>query len=97
MDRKEKMPIYAREGVRHAWLIDPVAQTLEVYQLGLSGRWSKPETHRGATRVRVPPFEAIELELAALWTEEAEEATEGEVPARPKAIRGPAVKGKTKR
>ncbi len=26
----------------------------------------------GAARVRVPPFDAVELELAALWTEEEE-------------------------
>ena len=31
VDRDDKMPIYAREGVRHAWLVDPIARTLEVY------------------------------------------------------------------
>jgi Uma2 family endonuclease len=36
-DRNEKMPIYAREGVRHAWLIDPITKTLEVFVLGLRG------------------------------------------------------------
>src|SRR5262249_14626112 len=33
IDRARKMPIYAREGVRHLWLVDPVARTLEVYRL----------------------------------------------------------------
>lgn len=38
-DREGKMPVYAREGVRHAWLIDPVARTLEVHVLGARGVW----------------------------------------------------------
>jgi Uma2 family endonuclease len=67
VDRDEKMPIYAREGVRHAWLIDPVARTLEVHALGAGGVWGKPLVHRDLERVRVEPFEAIELDLSVLW------------------------------
>jgi Uma2 family endonuclease len=33
LDRAEKLPIYARAEVRHAWLIDPVLRTLEVLRL----------------------------------------------------------------
>jgi Uma2 family endonuclease len=65
-DRDEKMPIYAREGVQHAWLIDPIARSLEVYALG-RGRWKAPAVHRGDARVRAEPFDAVELDLAALW------------------------------
>ncbi len=68
VDREEKMPVYAREGVRHAWLIDPIAKTLEVYTLGAEGIWGEPMRHGGADVVRATPFEAIELELSALWT-----------------------------
>jgi len=68
LDREEKMPVYAREGVRHAWLIHPIARTLEVFTLGADGQWSDPVLHRGAEVVRAPPFEAFELDLAALWT-----------------------------
>ncbi|MGB1109202.1 MAG: Uma2 family endonuclease, partial [Gammaproteobacteria bacterium] len=32
-DRVEKMPIYAREGVAHIWLVDPELRTLEVFAL----------------------------------------------------------------
>ena len=66
-DREVKMPVYAREGVRHAWLIDPLAKTLEVYTLGAGGRWSEPETYYGVDVVRAVPFEAFELDLSALW------------------------------
>ena len=31
--RKVKLPVYAREGVRHVWLLDPKPRTLEVYRL----------------------------------------------------------------
>jgi Uma2 family endonuclease len=67
-DREEKMPIYAREGVRHAWLVDPIAKTLEVYTLDAGGRWGEPVISRGAEVVRAVPFDAIGLDLSALWT-----------------------------
>lgn len=66
IDRADKVPIYASERVAHVWLVDPIAQTLEVLRLDgptyrLAGTW------RGDARVRAEPFDAIELELAALW------------------------------
>ena len=51
-----------------AWLIDPLARTLEVLKLE-GGRWTILATHAGNEIVRAEPFEAIELELAALWGE----------------------------
>ncbi len=66
LDRAEKLPIYAREGVGFAWLIDPVAKLLEAFRLD-GGRWVVLGTWRDEARVRVEPFEAIEVELAALW------------------------------
>ncbi len=66
-DRDDKMAVYAREGVRHAWLVDPVKRTLEVYVLGPGDVWGEPETYRGSARVRLAPFEALELDLSALW------------------------------
>ncbi|WP_437635901.1 Uma2 family endonuclease [Sorangium sp. So ce854] len=67
VDRHEKMPVYAREGVRHAWLVDPIARTLEVYALGEDRRWGLAVVHRDAARVRAQPFDAIELDLSVLW------------------------------
>ena len=66
-DRDEKMPLYAREGVRHAWLVDPIARTLEVFVLGAEGRWVPAGVHRDDARVRAEPFDAIELDLRVLW------------------------------
>ncbi|WP_437479101.1 Uma2 family endonuclease [Sorangium sp. So ce1014] len=67
-DRNEKMPIYAREGVRHAWLVDPIARTLEVFSLGPGRGWERGPVHRDAARVRVEPFDAVELDLSVLWS-----------------------------
>lgn len=66
LDRAKKLGIYAREGVAWAWLIDPLARLLEVLKLE-NGRWTILATHVGGAVVRAEPFEAIELELAALW------------------------------
>ena len=70
-DRAEKMDVYAREGVRHAWLVDPLAKLLEVWRLEegkpSGGQWLRIGTWTGDALVRAEPFDAIELELAALW------------------------------
>lgn len=66
LDRGEKMPIYARENVRDIWLVDPLEQTLEAFRLE-HGRYVLLGVHHGAARVRVEPFDAIELDLAILW------------------------------
>jgi len=66
IDRGRKLRIYAREGVRHVWLLDPIACTLEV--LALDGqRWVVAENHGGNDVVRAEPFAALELDLKRLW------------------------------
>ncbi len=66
VDRADKLPIYARQQVSYAWLVDPLAQTLEVLKLS-SQQWQLLETYRNDAKVRAEPFDAIELELATLW------------------------------
>jgi Uma2 family endonuclease len=66
IDRVRKMPVYAREGLGHLWLVDAVERTLEVYGLE-GGRWVVLGTHAGDERVRAAPFAAVELDLARWW------------------------------
>jgi Uma2 family endonuclease len=66
-DRADKMPIFAEHGVRYAWLIDPLMRTLEAYRLE-SERYSLLGTWRGDTKVAIEPFDAVPLELGALWS-----------------------------
>jgi Uma2 family endonuclease len=66
IDRGSKLAIYAREQVPHVWFVDPEARTLEV--LTLDGpTYRLTAVHHGDARVRAEPFEAVELELGALW------------------------------
>ncbi len=66
IDRSDKLTIYAREGVSHAWLLDPIARTLEIFRLE-KGRWVLLGVHGDDAPVRAEPFDAIELDLASLW------------------------------
>jgi len=70
-DRISKMPIYARYGVHHLWLIDPVEQTLENFLLE-QGRWTVIGQYQQQEVVQAPPFEAIDLDLADLWVDDLE-------------------------
>jgi len=60
------LAIYAREGVAHAWLVNPLERTLEVLRLR-DGAWTIVAVHCDSDTVRIEPFEAIELELGRLW------------------------------
>ena len=66
IDHRKKLPIYARAGIGHVWLVDPLERTLEILRLE-SQRWSLVADHRGNAKVRAEPFDAIELPLRALW------------------------------
>jgi Uma2 family endonuclease len=65
-DRDVKLPVYARAGVPHVWLVDPALRRLEILRLGPSG-YRAVETCHGDEAVRAEPFDAIELPLGALW------------------------------
>ena len=66
-DREIKMPLYARYGVPHVWLIDPKTHTLETYELrgaayALAGTFG-PDSSPAAA-----PFEAAAFRVGDLWT-----------------------------
>jgi len=65
LDRLKKMPIYAREGVPYAWIVDPEQQVLEARKLN-GGEWLLRE-YGGDAKVRVDPFDAIEIDLTLVW------------------------------
>lgn len=67
-DRVVKMPIYARYGVAHLWLVDPLAQTLEAFALH-EGRWALIGSFQEQDRVSIAPFAEMTLELGGLWAE----------------------------
>jgi len=68
-DRGDKMKLYAQAGVANAWLVNPLLRTLEVVRLssGTPDQWISVGVFRDDAKVRVEPFEALELELGVLW------------------------------
>jgi Uma2 family endonuclease len=66
LDRFKKLPVYARENVKFAWIIDANAQTFEAFRLD-DGSWKYIAQHVGSEVIRVEPFEAIEIDLTNLW------------------------------
>ncbi|WP_341328301.1 Uma2 family endonuclease [Methylotuvimicrobium sp. KM2] len=68
IDRVEKMPIYAREGVAHVWLIDPVLRILEVFENTESG-WLLLGVFENDDAISIAPFDAITFNLSVLWVD----------------------------
>jgi Uma2 family endonuclease len=66
LDRARKMSVYAREGIRHMWILDPINRTLETYRLE-DGRWIVIATHAGDDAVRAEPFDAQPLTMRRWW------------------------------
>jgi Uma2 family endonuclease len=66
-DREIKLPLYAKRGVRYAWLLDPRARTLEAFALERGG-WTPLATLAAADTVALEPFAAARFVLESLWT-----------------------------
>ena len=68
-DRGNKIALYARAGVSHAWLVNPLQHTLEVLRLSAETpqQWLTVNVFRDEARIRAVPFDAIEFELGILW------------------------------
>ncbi len=60
-DRLLKMPIYRSAGVPWVWIVDPLTELVEVFE-GDGDRWIMAASAVGAGLVRLPPFDALELD-----------------------------------
>jgi Uma2 family endonuclease len=65
-DRVHKRRYYAEAGVPFYWIIDPLGRTLESFRL-VSGTWVDAGSHGDDAVARIPPFEAVEIEVARLF------------------------------
>jgi Uma2 family endonuclease len=68
MDRKIKPPIYLHSGVKHMWVVEPEARTLEIYRATENG-WLLLDSYSDDDQVKAEPFEAFSIDLALLWGE----------------------------
>jgi Uma2 family endonuclease len=69
IDRSRKMRIYAREGVAHLWIVDPLTKTIEIYRRE-GAHWLVVAMHAGDEAVRAEPFDQVELDVARWWRRE---------------------------
>jgi Uma2 family endonuclease len=68
LDQGDKRAIYQRSNVPWYWIVDPTNRSLQVYRLTADGYLLDTSVgDRGGARLR--PFEAVELELEALFPE----------------------------
>jgi Uma2 family endonuclease len=68
-DRIEKPDDYARFGVHWYWILDPVARTLEIFELGADGRYVRALGADAGRIDEVPGCAGLALDLDALWAE----------------------------
>lgn len=68
IDRVRKIPVYACEGVKHLWLIDPLARTVEVYRFE-GEHWVLVRSHGDSERMHAESFETIEFDVSRWWLE----------------------------
>jgi Uma2 family endonuclease len=66
IDKTGKMSIYAQHNVPYLWFIDPLAKSLDAFQLE-NGKWLVVGLFVGSDKIRVAPFEEAEIDLNALW------------------------------
>ena len=66
LDLHGKRPIFAREGVAHLWLVDPVDRALEAFELH-DGRWVLIASAKDDDPICIRPFDAITFSLGDLW------------------------------
>ena len=66
LDLGGKSAVYARAGVSHMWLVDPIARSLEARELR-GTKWVEIATLHDDAAVSLPPFEAISFNLGDLW------------------------------
>jgi len=65
-DRLVKARLYAERGVPAVWLVDPDLRVLEALALE-RGRWVDAGRHGDGDVARIPPFDAIELDVGRLF------------------------------
>jgi len=65
-DRVRKLNAYARHGVRHYWLVDPEAKTLEAFEL-MEGAYRLAAAVGDDDELRPGVFPGLAISLPDLW------------------------------
>jgi len=65
-DRRIKLPLYGVLGVKHAWIVDPVAKTIEIFRHD-GEHWLLITTFADQEPMRAEPFDAVVIEIKYFW------------------------------
>ena len=65
-DRVRKADLYLVSGIPHYWIVDPAARTLEAL-MARDGAWVRSGAGIDGDSPRIPPFEALEMEVGSLF------------------------------
>jgi Uma2 family endonuclease len=65
-DKVAKRKLYAKHGVRHYWIVDVDARTLEAFELS-DGRWMLVDSYDDTAVARIRPFDEVELTIQRLF------------------------------
>jgi Uma2 family endonuclease len=68
-DRVAKPDAYATAGIPYHWIVDPLARTVEVYELR-GAVYAKVQAFAGEVTIRALPFDAVELDTTDWWLPE---------------------------
>ena len=66
IDRTQKQEIYRQQGIPWLWFVDTTTHTIEVLQ-NAEGGWFVAGTFGGKVEARMPPFDAVPIEIGSLW------------------------------
>ena len=66
-DKISKLQIYAANMIPYYWIVDPIAKTLEILVFD-DGSYRLKTAFAESDKFLAPPFEAIEIDLSALWS-----------------------------
>ncbi len=64
-DRVRKADLYLRSGILFYWILDPEERTLEAFA-AREGAWLRLGAWADGDAPRVPPFEAVEIDISSL-------------------------------
>ncbi len=68
-DLKVKFHRYQRAGVREYWIVDPTGSTVQIYTLGVDGKYGRPESFSAVDRLTVGIFPELKIDLATVFAE----------------------------
>ena len=68
-DLKVKFARYERAGVREYWIVDPAGKTVQIFTLGVDGRYGRPQVFVDGDQATVGIFPDLEINLSEVFAE----------------------------